>query len=82
MPLPTCDDITQAATLASELAAELGGLATLVCFADPGDYPLEQVYLGKELALKNACLIVYNMRVDIACYPLSASTVLLLDIDP
>lgn len=82
MAQPTCDDITQSANLASELASNLGVLATVVCTADPWDYPTDLVYAAKELALKNACLIVYNMRVDIAAYPLSASSVLLLDIEP
>jgi len=81
MSMPTCDQITQAANLAAELAADLGGLATLVCMGDPWDYPTEEVYASKTLALTNACLIVFNMQVDLACYPLTASTVLLLDID-
>lgn len=81
MAMPTCDDITQAANLAAALAEDLGVLATLVCTADPWDYPTETVYTSKALALKNACLIVYNMRVDVAAYPISASSVILFDID-
>lgn len=80
MAYPTCDNITTAANRIGALAADLGTLATLVCTDPEGDHHAA-IYAAKEQTLKECCLAVRDMQIDIACYPFGANSVILFD-DP
>lgn len=81
MPLPDCDEITESAELATALGLYIGPLATIVCTDPAGDH-IDLIYAAKEETLRVATLLCRNMRIDVACYPLSRSSVIFIEAPP